>query len=225
MKNMTEYKEDEYLSLSGIQHFIFCRRQWALIDIEQQWSENLRTVEGKILHQKAHDKYSSEKRGDIIISRGMAVKSRVLGVSGECDVVEFHPNPNGIPLNNSVEKYSVFPVEYKHGEPKQNNQDILQLTAQAMCLEEMLCCSIDKGYLYYGEIRHRILVEFTQKLRDEVTKTFKEMHEMFNRGYTPKVKISKSCNACSLRNICLPVLCKNTSAKAYIEKCINGEEL
>ena len=67
-----EYREEDYLMLSGIQHFSFCRRQWALIHIEQQWDENLRTVEGNLFHQKAHDGYSSEKRKDVIISRGDA---------------------------------------------------------------------------------------------------------------------------------------------------------
>lgn len=39
---------DDYLQMSGIQHFAFCRRQWALIHLEQQWAENLRTTEGQL---------------------------------------------------------------------------------------------------------------------------------------------------------------------------------
>ena len=50
-----DYQEDEYLMLSGIQHFAFCRRQWALIHIEQQWEDNVRTVEGELMHKRAHD--------------------------------------------------------------------------------------------------------------------------------------------------------------------------
>ena len=57
------YTEEEYLQLSGLQHFAFCRRQWALIHIEKQWSENLRTVEGHLLHEKAHDLNFTESRG------------------------------------------------------------------------------------------------------------------------------------------------------------------
>ena len=92
------YSEEEYLQLSGIQHFAFCRRQWALAYIELQWSENVRTVEGKLLHEKAHDVTSEEKRGDVIISRAMPIHSRELGISGECDIVEFHRTENGITL-------------------------------------------------------------------------------------------------------------------------------
>lgn len=213
---MTYYSEDDYLQLSGIQHFAFCKRQWALAYIELQWVDNLRTVEGEILHKNAHDKSSCEKRGDLLISRGMPIHSRTLGISGECDVVEFRQDDNGIKLHGRDGLYTVVPVEYKRGEPKENDVDALQLTAQAFCLEEMLCCRIQKGYVYYGETRHRLCVEFTNELRKKVADIFTEMHQMYERRHTPKVKRSKSCNACSLKDICLPVLCKGKSAGDYI---------
>ena len=93
---MKRYSEDEYLMLSGIQHFVFCHRQWALIHIEQQWEENYRTVDGSIMHKCAHDNTFHEKRGDLIIARGMAVSSPYLGISGECDIVEFRRNDDFI---------------------------------------------------------------------------------------------------------------------------------
>ena len=66
-----KYAEGDYLMLSGIQHFQFCRRQWALIHLEQQWDENLRTIEGEIFHANAHNDNFIEKRNNIIITRGM----------------------------------------------------------------------------------------------------------------------------------------------------------
>lgn len=218
------YEEEEYLQLSGIQHFAFCRRQWALAYIELQWTENVRTVEGKLLHEKAHDVMSREKRGDLLISRAMPVSSRELGISGECDIVEFHRSGEGICLQGYDGKYCVVPVEYKRGSPKQNHVDLLQLAAQAMCLEEMLCCEIPYGYLYYGEIRHREKVELTKNIRDEVRSMLQEMHGYFSRGYTPKVKWSKSCNACSLKDICLPVLGKGKSVKKYVDGYISEND-
>lgn len=217
---MTEYNEEDFLSLSGIQHFEFCRRQWALIHIEQQWEENLRTVEGEILHKNAHDGYSAEKRGDVVVSRGMAVFSRTLGVNGVCDIVEFYRDDKGIELFGRGGKYKVYPVEYKRGEPKESDADVLQLTAQAMCLEEMLCCKIAEGALFYGETRRRLKIVFDDSLRQRVKDIFNEMHEMYDRRYTPKVKPSKSCKACSLKDICLPKLCKNKSARNYIQNNI-----
>ena len=143
-----EYTEDDYLMISGIQHFKFCRRQWALIHVEQQWEENLHTVTGELMHKKAHDHSLAEKRKGVIIARALPVSSREMGISGECDVVEFHLCEDGIPLHGHRGLYSVFPVEYKKGKPKRNEEDRLQLAAQAMCLEEMFSTRVPEGALF-----------------------------------------------------------------------------
>ena len=218
------YKEDEYLMLSGIQHFKFCRRQWALIHIEQQWSENVHTVIGELMHKKVHDPSVKEKRKETLLVRALPVSSKELGVSGECDLVEFHKCEDGITLSGHRGLYSVFPVEYKKGKPKITDEDKLQLTAQAMCLEEMLCCDISYGYIFYGETRHRMKVEFTDEVREKVRKIFSEMHKYYEQRYTPKVKTSKKCNACSLKDICIPALNKKKSVSRYIDSIIAVEE-
>ena len=92
------FDQEEYLLLSGLQHFSFCRRQWALIHIEQQWAENVRTVDGRVFHEKAHDGSIREKRGDLLIVRDMRIHSPTLGISGNCDVVEFRRDAAGISL-------------------------------------------------------------------------------------------------------------------------------
>lgn len=168
---MTKFYED-YLQLSGIQHFVFCRRQWALIHIEQQWEENIRTVEGELLHEKAHDSTFDEKRNNILVIRAMPVVSHELRINGICDVVEFILSSKGISLAGRKGKYRVFPIEYKRGEPKEDDSDILQLTAQAMCLEEMLCCQINSGALFYQKTRRRQKVVITQELRTKVREAF-----------------------------------------------------
>lgn len=221
---MTEYKEEDYLMLSGIQHFSFCRRQWALIHIEQQWQENFLTVSGNILHEKAHQSDSREKRKDVLITRGMSVCSRTLGISGNCDVVEFHKNKKGVPLHGYEGLYVPVPVEYKKGKPKEHDADVLQLCAQAMCLEEMLVCHVPKGYLYYGEIKHRLEILFDTELRESVSKAYEEMHELYRKNYTPKVKTSKSCKSCSLSELCMPKLNKGLSVKNYIQKHIAEDD-
>lgn len=132
-----EYTEDDYLMISGIQHFKFCRRQWALIHVEQQWAENVHTVIGELMHKKVHDPYLTEKRKDTILVRALPVSSRTMGVSGECDLVEFHKCEDGIRLHGHRGTYLIYPVEYKKGKAKSIDADRLQLAAQAMCLEEM----------------------------------------------------------------------------------------
>lgn len=217
---MGEYKEDEYLMLSGIQHFAFCQRQWALIHIEQQWQDNEHTVQGELIHKKAHDYRLYEKRNDVVISRGMPVHSRTMGVSGECDIVEFEKCSDGIALHGHRGLYKAYPVEYKKGSPKDTSIDIIQLTAQAMCLEEMLTCKIDEGAIFYAAVRRRERVVFTEELREQVQNSFAQMHALYDKKYTPKVKWSKSCNACSLKDICIPKIGKASVVKDYIRKRI-----
>jgi len=210
------YSEEDTLPLSGIQHFAFCRRQWALIHIEQQWDENLLTTEGKILHENAHEGKLCEKRGEVIITRALDVASDSLGIRGTCDVVEFHETPDGVKLFGRKGKFLPLPVEYKRGRPKANDADALQLCAQAICLEEMLSCKIERGYLYYGETRHREEVVFTAELRGAVERMVQEMHELFRREHTPKVKTGSFCRSCSLKDGCLPKLCGGKTVSAYI---------
>lgn len=221
----TTYSEDEYLQLSGIQHFVFCRRQWALIHLEQQWKENLRTVEGDILHERAHDEGFAEKRGGVLTVRGLRIQSPSLGASGSCDVVEFRSDPSGVTLAGREGRWLPYPVEYKRGHSKETDADRLQLCAQAMCLEEMLCCAVPEGALYYGETRRRERVALTDELRSAVKDAFSDMHEYQKRGYTPKVKAGAFCRACSLSELCLPKLCKNLSASDYIKRELEAVEI
>ena len=218
------YSEEDYLMLSGIQHFAFCRRQWAMIHIEQQWEENARTTAGELMHKKAHDESAIEKRGNLLIVRGLRISSRELGLSGQCDVVEFHQDADGIELFGYSGKWNPVPVEYKQGAPKEHQADELQLCAQAICLEEMFQTEIALGYLFYGENRRRSQVEFTSDLREEVKKLTKEMHELFQKGYTPNVKPTKQCKACSLENLCVPKLQKVMSVRDYMKQGMTSDD-
>ncbi len=213
-----EYREEEFLLLSGLQHFKFCRRRWALIHIENQWAENFRTVDGALMHKNAHDKGFRESRGNRIITRGVNVFSSALGVSGECDVLEFIRGDHGIALSGREGLWQPYPVEYKRGAPNSQSGDTLQLCGQAMCLEEMLCCPIPEGALFFGEIRQRKVVSFTEELRQTVRESLGEMHDLYRRGHTPKVKPTKACNACSMKELCLPKLMNKRSVVEYLRQ-------
>lgn len=218
-----EYGEDDYLMISGIQHFKFCRRQWALIHIEQQWEENAHTVIGELMHRRVHDPLLAEKRKGTIIVRALPVSSREMGICGECDMVEFRRCEEGIRLHGHRGTYSIYPIEYKKGKPKVTDEDKLQLAAQIMCLEEMFSAQISEGAIFYGETRRREAMEMTEDLRREVKNCFREMHQYYDRQYTPKVKYNKSCNACSLREICLPKISKVEPVKTYISQMLKEE--
>ena len=228
-----KYTASDLLPLSGIQHFLFCRRQWALIHVERQWQENVLTAEGRIMHKRADQPFITEARPGKVVSRALPVASYSLGFSGICDVVEFIPsppsplplgegcNPEGIKLPKQDGFWQAVPVEYKRGKEKKDNSDKAQLCAQAICLEEMLATEIPTGYLFYGQTKHRVEVELNEELRQLVKSIAKEMHAYFRRGYTPRVKQKKACRSCSLADLCLPGLQeKSLSASEYIRRQI-----
>lgn len=211
----------DYLPLSGIQHFSFCRRQWALIHVEQQWQENVLTAQGRIEHENTHDETRVESRGNLVISRGLRVRSNQLKLQGACDTVEFYQDAQGIPLKGRKGNWQPYPVEYKHGKKGlATHADSLQLCAQAMCLEEMLVCSIPKGAIFYHTTRRREEIIFDNALRKEVQHMAEEMNQLFARGHTPLAKPRTGCKSCSLRDICLPSLIKTASADAYVRQAI-----
>ena len=218
------YTENNLLLLSGLQHLQFCTRQWAFIHLEQVWSENQFTAEGRNLHDKVHDS-DIESRGDVRIVRGLRLQSLQLGLVGQADVVEFHSAEAGIVLEDVPGFWQPFPVEYKRGKPKIADCDRVQLCAQAMCLEEMLkipCGGIAAGALFYGRPRRREQVCLDADLRAKTETLAQEMHQLHAAGKTPKAKyIRTKCESCSLVSQCLPKLTSvNKDVKGYLAKAL-----
>lgn len=194
---MTVYSEDQLLPLSALQHLLFCERQCALIHIEQMWSENLFTAEGRIMHERV-DSGGRESRRKVRLAYSLPLRSLRLGLTGKSDVVEFQSDNAG--------EWQPFPVEHKRGRPKKANWDRVQLCAQALCLEEMLGCSIALGALFYGTNRRRQEVSFDRDLRRETEETATRLHALISSGRTPHANYAKKCESCSLNTICLPKL-------------------
>jgi CRISPR-associated exonuclease Cas4 len=205
------YSEDELLQLSALQHFVFCPRQCALIHIEQLWRENRFTAEGRIMHEDVHEE-GVENRKDVRIERGIPLRSLELGLSGKADVVEFRKTQD-------KKNWILFPVEYKRGKPKSDHSDMVQLCAQAMCLEEMLKTIIPAGALFYGKTRHRLDVEFNDELRQETKDLSRSLHEFILAGKTPEAAYSSKCDSCSLFEQCLPKSAGgNLSVSRYLKE-------
>lgn len=177
------------LPISGLQHLAFCPRQWALIHLEQAWAENRLTAEGRLLHERA-DLPGQSRRHDLRTVRGMLLENRRLRLTGRADVVEFRPEP--------------FPVEYKRGKRKPTDCDLVQLCAQALCLEEMLGRTVSRGAIFYGEPRRRLEVDFTADLRTRTEALAATMHSLYAARETPAAQPGKHCQRCSLVDICLP---------------------
>lgn len=213
------YTDDDMLMLSGIQHYRFCPRQWALIHIDQQWDDNRLTAEGSLLHKHVDDPFYRQKCGDYITLRSVSVASRELGLYGITDAIELHPadsEENAITHPRYPGYWLPYPVEYKHGKPKRNEVDEVQLAAQAMCLEEQYGIRIDYGAFFYAEIRHRVEVCISEELRQIAIGCAREMHEVYASGRLPAIHRGKYCDKCSLENICMPKLANCIQVSNYL---------
>lgn len=215
------YAEEEMLMLSGIQHYMFCPRQWALIHIEQQWEENRLTMEGNLLHTNVDNPLYRQKNGDTITLRSVSIASKKLGLYGVTDAVELLPSTaeeGGMQHKKYPGLWKPIPIEYKRGSPKRTSVDKVQLAAQAICMEEMYDINIEYGALYYGETKHREVVYINQRLREQTFQCAKEMHGIFQSGRLPKAKKGSHCKNCSLVNICMPGIEDCLRASTYLRK-------
>lgn len=210
--------------LSGLNHFMFCRRRWALVHIEQLWNENEYTLDGHYMHERVHDASFTESRGSVLLSRGMPIRSTLLNITGVCDMVELHKDPLGVSIQGREGTWRLYPIEYKRGKPNERGADEMQLCAQTMCLEEMFVTEIPEGAVFYGEPHRRLPVVFTEELRQKVRASLEEMHQLFERGHTPRAKMTRACKNCSLVNLCQPGLSKQMSASEYVRRMLEEEE-
>lgn len=187
--------DDWSIPISALQHQLYCPRQCALIHLEQVWTENTQTAQGRLLHQRVDQPHAGQRRGVRTVT-AMPVSHPGIGIHGVADVVEFAGRGRDAPAT---------PVEYKRGRPKAHQADEVQLCAQALCLEHMLGQHIAAGALFYGETRRRQDVVFDEGLRALTLQTIEAVRSMFASGCTPQaVYDPKRCDRCSLLTDCRP---------------------
>jgi len=199
---------NDMLAISALQHYAYCPRQYALIHVEQVWSENRFTAEGRILHKRV-DAAEPEQRGNIRFERGVSVLSKSLGVNGKLDLLEIESgNPS---------RY--MPVEYKRGKPKTEDWDRVQLCAQTLCIEEMRNIRVNAGAIWYWEVRQRVAVEIDVRLRKTTKDIIDYAREILMQGTTPPpTPLKKRCHACSLAEICQPQRFRTDRSGDYISR-------
>jgi CRISPR-associated exonuclease Cas4 len=207
-------REVEPIPISALNQYCYCPRRCALIHIEQIWDENRATAEGRIMHERVHEQ-DRESRGNVRIEYGLPLRSLRLGLIGKADVVEFH--------RISKDLWQPFPVEYKRGTPKHDHCDLIQLCAQAICLEEMLSVSVPSGAIFYGRTRRRLDVSFDENLRKETEDAAKQAHQLIASGKTPPPVYEKRCKSCSLMEECIPkTIGKKSSVKRYLARMVES---
>jgi len=206
--------EEDLIPISALQHALFCKRQYALIHIERLWEENRFTAEGKVLHERVDDVHHDSRR-DCREEFGLAVRSMNYGLVGKCDLVEFEKNSDG-----TYKKIS--PVEFKRGRKKADDFDLVQLCAQALCLEEMFEVEIGAGQIYYLQEHRRSLAPLDGELRKKTKKVIDVIEDIRAAGTTPAAEYEKGkCDRCSLIELCMPrIMMRRSSVNRYIRDSI-----
>lgn len=195
------------------------------MQIEGQWADNYKTIQGDIVHTLVDDPFFNEKRSHKHIVRSMPVFSNEYGIYGIADCVEFIRDPLGIPILAKKGNYKINIVEYKNGRPQKNQEinhsDTMQIIAQAVCIEEMFKTKVT-GQAYYAATKKRINQEIRQSMKDELSRIIKEMRECLIENVSIRVPVKQNCSNCSMYDICLPKAFKRNPStleriKEYLE--------
>lgn len=199
--------EENNLFISALQHYAYCPRQFALIHIEQVWSENQFTAEGRVLHERVDSGVAEQRRGTRF-ERGVLLLSQQYRLTGKMDLMEIEAG----------DPPQYFPVEYKRGKPKVEDWDRIQLCAQALCIEDMRHTQVTEGAIWYWEVRRREPVMIDAALRATTIGVIAGAHALLGSGRTPPpIDDPKRCNACSLVDVCEPDTFRHDHTAAYIE--------
>lgn len=209
-------ENDDYLAISALQHYAYCPRQFALIHVEQAWAENRFTSEGRVLHERV-DAAPAEQRRGVRYERAVSLISHRLRLSGKMDLLEIenfadHPEPR------------YLPVEYKRGKPKLKDWDRIQLSAQALCIEEMRDTTVMEGAIWYWEVRRREAVFIDEALRASTLSVIEGARSILESGKTPPPVNDRRCKACSLIELCGPATFARDRTSAYVERIYTDGE-
>jgi len=182
---------DDWVVISSLQHYAYCPRQCALINIEYAWDDNVYTSRGRRLHETVHRSIGRVYHGRRV-ELNLPIWSQRLRIHGVADVVEF--DATNVPV----------PIEYKSGRRKKREADEIQVAAQAICLEEMFGVPVQEGAIFYHASRRRTAVKITPSLRDNVAKIAEEVRALVSNCTLPPPVNDRRCVDCSLYMICLP---------------------
>lgn len=215
--------DPEYLPLSWLSQMCYCPRRAGLLLNERLWEESSDTAKGRAEHERVHTQ-RTEKRGDCIKLYEFTVYSDLLELLGKCDCIEAVRSENGCYIPAADFPVKLYPIEYKHGIIRDEEEYKIQLCAQAMCLEEMFDTSIPVGALFFISSHRRLEVVLDDGLRKRTRELADELHNIRTQLYTPAAKYTAKCRKCSLFELCMPKV--KSSAKNYctiLRNEANGE--
>ncbi|MUL35338.1 CRISPR-associated protein Cas4 [Gloeocapsopsis dulcis] len=182
--------DTDYIPIAALNQYTYCpHRCWRMF-CAGEFSDNQYTIEGTSLHDRVHT-LGDGHREETWQIRAIWLKSERYGLIGKADLIEATDG-------------HFYPIEYKRGRKGEWDNDEMQVTAQALCLEDMTGSPVTQGYIYYAQSHQRQLVEITQELRVGAIATIKAVHSLLETGKMPPAIYSQRCTGCSLYSHCLP---------------------
>ncbi len=199
------------INIRSIQHYMYCPRRYALLEINKDWSENAFVVKADIMHEHVHDgshDYSDSRK---VVRSAVSVYNDMpeYDLYGIMDCVEFIKNPDGVEIKGLDGRYNVRIVEYKPKAPKGaafHETDAIQVFAQKLCADFVWSCKSD-AYLYYSDTRKRVKLPFDEEFRkyDEMLKKLlSDMRETLAKHEIPMRRKGQKCSGCSVAEFCFP---------------------
>jgi CRISPR-associated exonuclease Cas4 len=172
----------DLINISDLNQYLYCPRRLYYLMFYQTQEINVHLVDGRGLHA-----YQGRRGGWY---REVYMKSDQLHLHGRIDLIE---QANGVAV----------PVERKRGTSYYEN-DLVQLTAYAMLLEENLGERIATGYLYLYGTNTRHSIEITKHLRRKVIETVDAIRAMRINSIPGFCENPKKCAKCSVLKYCMP---------------------
>lgn len=201
--------ETSDVSIRELQHYLYCPHRWGLISIDCSWAENYFVTKADLLHQRVHDPDRSYAAKGRQVLTSVAVYNDALGLYGITDCIELAPDPEGVEIRGLTGRYRLTIVEYKPTQPnekKYNDDDLIQVFAQKLCVDSIFRCTCD-GVIYYADAKKRVKLPLKKNYRqyfDEVESVLKAIRYNRQNGIIPPIKTDQKCNGCSFKEICLP---------------------
>ena len=199
------------ITLRSIQHYMYCPRRYALLELNRDWSENAFVVKANLLHEHVHDGSHSFSDSKKIVRSDVAVfrDDPDYDLSGVLDCVEFVRSKEGVPITGLDGKFKVRIIEYKPKAPDTepfHETDAIQVYAQKLCADSVWNTDCE-CYLYYSDIRRRVKLPFdTDKERYDalLNELLGGMRSIISSGRIPARKKGQKCSGCSVADLCFP---------------------
>lgn len=211
------------INIRSIQHYMYCPRRFALLEINEDWAENVFVVKANIMHDKVHSAEHIVRSANKIELSSVVLYNDELELYGVADCVEFTNNIQESYIKQLDGRYSVKVIEYKPKRPKEgyNETDAIQVFAQKLCADSIFGCR-SSGAIYYSDVRKRVELPFEEKYdyyMDLLKRLTDGMNECIQNGYIPNKRRDRNCSGCSLSDVCFP---KNTEYS--VKKIISEAE-